>query len=223
MKDPTRLEALSPEVFDADTRIVAQRLLEWCLVRRDENGQYVGGRIVETEAYLSLDAASHSSSGRTKRNAAMFLAPGYAYVYRSYGVHWCVNVVTAPEGIGEAVLVRALEPLWGLPAMAARRGIRENLRGLTNGPGKLCRALEITDEDNGAPLDGTSRLMLRRWVESETRVRALTIATPRIGISRDTEKLWRFVVADNPYVSGRRSGRTTWGPSVYAGWNIGAK
>ncbi|MCG8477753.1 MAG: DNA-3-methyladenine glycosylase [Spirochaetales bacterium] len=219
--DPTRLEALPPTVFDADTRIVAQRLLGCCLIRRDADDRYVGGRIVETEAYLSLDAASHSWSGRTKRNAAMFLGAGHAYVYRSYGVHWCFNVVTAPEGIGEAVLVRAVEPLWGMSAMAARRGVREGLRALTNGPGKLCQALGITDEDDGALLDGTSHLMLRRWIESETEVGRRTIATPRIGISRDTDKLWRFVVTDNPYTSGRRSMRTTWGPKKYDGWNIG--
>ena len=223
MNDPTRLETLSPTVFDADTRIVAQRLLGCCLVCRDADDRYVGGRIVETEAYLSLDAASHASSGRTKRNAAMFLAAGHAYVYRSYGVHWCVNIVTAPEGIGEAVLVRAIEPIWGLPAMVARRGVGENTRALTNGPGKLCRALGITDEDDGAPLDDTSRLMLRRWIESEIEVRGRTLATRRIGISRNTDKLWRFVVADNPHVSGRRSKRTTWGPKKYGGWNIGTE
>ncbi len=215
MNDPTRLEALSPAAFDADTRVVAQRLLGCCLIRRDGEGRYAGGRIVETEAYLSNDAASHSRSGRTDRNAAMFLEAGHAYVYRSYGVHWCVNVVTAPEGIGEAVLVRAIEPIWGTATMVVRRGIRESSQALTNGPGKLCQALGITGEDNGTRLDGTSHLTLRRWTESDTDVGSRTIATRRIGISRETAKLWRFVVADNPYVSGRRSERTTRGPNIY--------
>lgn len=213
--DPLSLATVSPSLFDGETRIVAQRLLGCCLIRSDAEGRYVGGRIVETEAYLAGDAASHSRSGRTRRNAAMFLTPGHAYVYRSYGVHWCFNVVTAPEGVGEAVLVRALEPLWGMPMMTARRGVHAGPGTLTGGPGRLCQALGITDEDNGAMLDGRTPLSLRTWIEPERSVRRRIIATRRIGITQNTDPLWRFVIADNPHVSGRRSGRTSWGPKTY--------
>jgi DNA-3-methyladenine glycosylase len=150
-------------LFDLDTITVARQLLTYALYVVNPDGSRCGGVIVETEAYLADDAASHSFRGRTGRNASMFLPAGHAYVYRSYGIHWCVNVVTAAAGIGEAVLIRALEPRQGIPEMYRRRGIPVPPPGslpdrrLTNGPGKLCQALGITGDFDGHPLETGGR------------------------------------------------------------------
>jgi DNA-3-methyladenine glycosylase len=154
----------------------------------------VGGPIVELEAYDQEDPASHAFRGRTVRNAAMFGPPGHAYVYRSYGVHWCLNLVCDEPGRAEAVLIRALQPVHGLDAMRARRGI-EAERSLCSGPGRLCQALAVTGEHDGLPLDAPPFELLAREGVPE-------IATgPRIGITRATELGWRYALAGSPFLS----------------------
>ena len=154
----------------------------------------VGGRIVEVEAYDQQDPASHAYRGRTPRNAAMFGPPGHAYVYRSYGVHWCLNLVCGGEGVPEAVLVRALEPKRGLELQQSRRGV-ENVRQLCSGPGKLCQALGITREHDGLALDVPPfRLEARADVPE-------IVTGPRIGITRATDLRWRYGEAGSPFLS----------------------
>ena len=170
-----------------------------CLVARQLIGvtvllDGVGGRIVETEAYDRLDPASHTFGGQTPRNAAMFGPPAHAYVYRSYGLHWCLNFVCREAGHGAGVLIRAIEPLYGLDAMRARRGV-EDERLLCSGPGKLCQALAITHAHNGVALDASPFVLLAR----EDAVAVL--AGPRIGISRAMEMPWRFVEAGSRFLS----------------------
>lgn len=154
----------------------------------------VGGRIVEVEAYDPTDPASHGYRGRTPRNAAMFGPPGHAYVYRSYGIHWCLNLVCAGEGVPEAALIRALEPTAGIEVQQRRRGT-EVLRALCSGPGKLCQALAITREHDGLPLD---RPPFRLEPRGET---PEIVTGPRIGITRGTDLNWRYLEAGSRYVS----------------------
>jgi len=154
----------------------------------------VGGTIVEVEAYDQDDPASHGFRGRTARTASMFGPPGHAYVYRSYGIHWCLNLVCAGEGRAEAALVRALEPLQGLEAMRGRRGV-EAERALCSGPGKLCQALGITRAFDGFPLDEPPFELLAR----ET-VPRLAVG-PRIGITRAVEQPWRYGLAGSRFLS----------------------
>lgn len=174
---------------------VARRLLGAVLVHDTPEGR-AAGRIVETEAYLAEgDEASHSRMGPTERNASMFLAAGHAYVYRIYGLHHCFNVVTGPEGRGEAVLVRALEPLEGLELMRERRG-RGKDRELCNGPAKLASALGIGPAQDGADLlSGDLRL------DGTTRRRTPVEVGARVGITRDTDLPLRFRVRGSRWVS----------------------
>jgi DNA-3-methyladenine glycosylase len=154
----------------------------------------VGGRLVEVEAYDAEDPASHGFRGETARNRAMFGPPGHAYVYRSYGVHWCLNLVCGREGVPEAVLVRALEPTRGLERMRERRGL-EDERLLCAGPGRLCQALEVTLAHDGLALDGPP-FVLRQAEESVPVVRG-----SRIGITRAAELPWRYGLAGSRFLS----------------------
>ena len=153
----------------------------------------IGGRIVEVEAYDQEDPAAHGYSGRTERNASMFGPPGHAYVYRSYGIHWCLNFVCEDEGVASAVLIRALEPTQGLEEMAERRGT-DQLRLLAAGPGRLCQALGITREHDGAPLD---RPPFELQAGSEVPIER----GPRIGITKAVDRPWRYVEAGSKFLS----------------------
>jgi len=154
----------------------------------------VGGIIVETEAYHHQDPASHSFNGPTRRNAAMFGPPGRAYVYRSYGIHWCLNLVCEAEGSGSAVLLRAIEPTEGVAAMRVRRGMEE-ARLLCAGPGRLCQALAVTREMDGSPVDRPP------FALAPATSPPAIVAGPRIGISRAVDLPWRFGLAGSRFLS----------------------
>lgn len=191
------LQPLDHDFYDRPTEVVARELIGRTLIHDTEQGP-VGGIIVEAEAYGPDDPASHAFRGLTKRNAAMFGPAGHAYVYRIYGVHWCLNAVTRCCGTGEAVLIRALKPVFGIDIMRRNRGIDDEMR-LCRGPGALCAALGITGE-----LD-TAELRQSHLTISEERVEGLEVqAATRIGITRAAERPWRFLVAGSPYVSGPR-------------------
>ena len=157
----------------------------------------VGGIIVEVEAYHHTDPAAHSYGGQTERNAVMFGPAGYAYVYRSYGIHWCVNFVCEGEGSASAVLIRALEPTVGLPLMRRRRGLAD-VRSLCSGPGRLCEALGITGAHSGLALDAPPFALRERASVPEI------VAGVRIGITKAADAPLRFFERGNPYLSGGR-------------------
>jgi len=180
-----------PFRFDEDAWLVAPRLVGAILT---VDG--VGGRIVEVEAYDRSDPASHTFRGPTRRNAAMFGPPGRVYVYRSYGIHWCFNIVCREEGHGAGVLVRAIEPMHGLDRMRARRGTGDD-RLLCAGPGRVCQALGIDLGHNGMPVDAPPFRLLPP--DSPVEVRS----GPRIGITRATDVPWRFGLAGSRFLSRR--------------------
>jgi DNA-3-methyladenine glycosylase len=175
--------------FDRPVLEVAPELIGATLL---VNG--AGGRIVEVEAYHHTEPAAHSYGGQTTRNAVMFGPAGYAYVYRSYGIHWCLNFVCEGEGSASAVLIRALEPMAGIAAMRRRRGL-PGPRALCSGPGKLCEALGVSIRHNGLPLD-------RPPFEIRARAEAADIAVgPRIGITKAVDYPWRFGLKGSPFLS----------------------
>lgn len=188
-------ERLGREFFSRYTPQVARDLLG-CLVVRETRGSRVAGRIVEVEAYRGNDdPASHSYRGATKRSSIMFGEAGRAYVFFSYGTHWCLNFTAERDGEPGAVLVRALEPIEGVARMARKRGVSDP-RDIANGPGKLTKALSIDGSFNGEDLVTSRRL----WVER--RGAPIAVGTSaRIGISKGLEKRWRFYEVGNRFVS----------------------
>ena len=180
--------------FSADAQVVAPALIGVTLLVGG-----VGGIIVETEAYDRDDPASHSFGGPTPRNAAMFGPPGRAYVYRSYGIHWCLNFVCREEGHGAGVLIRALKPTRGLDRMRERRGV-DDPRLLCSGPGKLAQALAIDASFNGMRLD---RPPFRLAGAAASAEEVTVLAGPRIGISKAAAVEWRFGAAGSHFLSRR--------------------
>ena len=189
--------------YARDTREVARDLLGAVLLHRVD-GQRVSGRIVEVEAYRTTDdQAAHAHAGHTPRNAPMWEAPGHAYVYLTYGIHWLLNVVCEPEGVPAAVLIRALEPLEGQDVIAARRAGRPFL-AWTSGPGKLTQALGITGAHNRLDLTAPQSAL---WIEAGDPVPDAQVCTgPRIGLGKHVREPWfsmpwRWWIADSPHVS----------------------
>ena len=187
--------------FRQDTVELARRLLGCLLIHRTPDG-VAGGMIVETEAYIgAIDKACHAYRNRSERTEIMYHDGGYAYVYFIYGMHHCFNVVTGPEGEGNAVLIRALEPVIGLELMQRRRNTK-TLQNLCSGPGKVCLALDITKNEYGLDLcnaDSPLHLIQYRHIPD-----AKIVASPRINVAYAEEAAawpWRFYVKENPYVS----------------------
>jgi len=193
-----------PRFYDRDPRRVGRELLGKVLVR-EETGKLVTARIVEVEAYLGVgDQAAHAAAGRTPRNQVLFGPPGQAYVYFIYGNHYCLNVSCLPDGVAGGVLFRALEPLEGIAEMARARKISircdRDLRLLTSGPGRLAEAFGITrTRDNGKDF---TREDSDLRIEDDGFEAANVLVTPRIGIVKAAELPLRYVIADNPFVSG---------------------
>ena len=177
--------------FDAPSIEVARALIGASLFVSG-----VGGRIVETEAYDQSEAASHTFGGPTQRNAVMFGPSGRAYVYRSYGLHWCLNVVCMRARHGAGVLIRAIEPTRGIGAMRERRGL-DDLRLLCSGPGRLCQALAVTHAMNGLRFDRPPFRLAPRPEDAVVKV----ASGLRIGISKSRELPWRFVLAGSAFLS----------------------
>jgi len=194
---PNLRKRLGRRFFSAPTADVARRLLGKYLLRKLDSGQWIGGKIVETEAYLhSNDSASHSYRGLTRRNAAMFSPPGVVYVYTIHAKH-CMNFSTERGGVGAAVLIRALEPIWGIDEMQRKRE-KSDLRKLASGPAMLCQSLSIDLTHNAIDLETIDWLAIIAGKKiSPTEI----IATSRIGISRATELPLRFLISGSLFAS----------------------
>ncbi len=196
--------------FNRDPRQAGRELLGKLIVRR-QGRKVLAGRIVEVEAYLGADdLAAHAAAGRTARNSTVFGPPGHAYVYFIYGVHYCLNISCLPDGEAGCLLIRALEPVAGLQAMAQARGLQDldlssarDLRKLASGPGRLCEALAITRQhDNGKDMVAPGSDL--QVMDDGFRVKEDKIAvTRRIGITKSAEMPLRYVIAGNAFVSGR--------------------
>ena len=201
-----RLRKLPRSFYDRPTRRVALELLGKYLVR-NSGGQKLAGRIVEVEAYLGgLDPASHAFRGRTRRNAVMFGPPGHLYVYFTYGMHFCCNVVTEMEGKGRAVLLRAAEPVMGIDTMKRRRQAASKRRAaasadsarLCSGPAKLCQAFAIRRAENGIDLCGND-IWIASGPESSRQIRIAS--STRIGVANGADRRWRYFVETSPALS----------------------
>jgi len=205
----TKLAPLLREFFARDPRLVARELLGKLLVRRDGRTLIIG-RIVEAEAYLgAVDPGAHSYRGMTPRNAVLFGPPGHAYVYLIYGNHYCLNVSCMPEGNAGCVLFRALEPVAGLASMAKLRGLdlapparSSQLRSISSGPGRLTQAMAITRQAHNGMALTTARSELFLTDDGWRPERIVT--TPRINVTKAADRLLRYVIAGNPFVSGTR-------------------
>ncbi len=190
---------IAPSELPTQTAALARALLGLVVVRDLPEGQ-CAGRIVEVEAYIVNDPASHAFAGRTSRNASMFLGPFHSYVYQIYGTAFCLNVTSETESVGAAVLVRALEPLAGIPLMQSRRGMSK-VSDLCRGPGRLCKALNIDLRQNGLDILNHRNLWLARGARSMGRIGK----SKRIGISKAGRRHLRFYEAGSPYLSGPRA------------------
>jgi DNA-3-methyladenine glycosylase len=186
---PTKPEAFTRDFFARSVHKVAPDLIGATLLFKG-----VGGIIVEVEAYHHTDPAAHSFNGQTPRNAVMFGPPGFAYVYRSYGIHWCFNFVCEKEGSASAVLLRAIEPTHGIAAMRRRRGLDDE-RALCSGPGKLCEALGITGTHNGLALDQAPFSIHARTRKPEI------VSGIRIGITKAVDLPWRYGARNSRFLS----------------------
>lgn len=186
---------LSESFFDKKVEELANSLLGCELVHKTPEG-LMAGIIVETESYHETEEASHSFRGRTKRTDVMFGQPGHAYIYFTYGMHYCFNIVAEEEGIGAGVLVRALEPTKGIELMKQRR-TKQNLHELCNGPAKLVQAMGISKDDYGKPLYKGDL-----FISTPTIKDFKIVFGPRVGISKAQEKPWRFWIEGNRFVSG---------------------
>jgi DNA-3-methyladenine glycosylase len=197
VRNPNAAAPISPSLgkplkrgfFDRSVHAVAPDLIGTTLL---VDG--VGGLIVEVEAYHHTEPAAHSFRGPTPRNRVMFGPPGFTYVYRSYGIHWCINFVCEPEGSASAVLIRALQPTQGIPAMRRRRGLHDE-RALCSGPGKLTEALGITIAHSGLPLDRPPIALHARTGKVDL------VAGVRIGLTKAVELPWRYGLKDSKFLS----------------------
>lgn len=198
------MKKLPRSFYTRPTIDVAKELLGKVFIRRI-GARTLSGMIVETEAYLHTDPASHSFRGKTERNSAMFDTGGHLYVYFTYGLHFCANVVTSNKGTGEAVLIRAVEPIEGIEMMVNNRfpggrrsiGGGNNLHVLTNGPAKFAQAFQLTRQHSGIDLTKSEMFI----VDAGVNVKNMIVAAVRIGVSAGKEKKWRFYVKNNAWVS----------------------